>query len=516
MANVKFKPTSANYDLAPDGLALDQVTAVRNVVPNDNLLAQAPGYRRIGPDPLQFAPRYLLPTQTDSEAFWIAGGNEGVLVTDLDAIDQDITPPGFLPVGDITQPYTGGIIEQNPVLNVRNSGPYWWDRDLPSPMQPLPGWPDGDLADSVRPFREFLVAMNILAGVTRVPDLVRVSDAAPPGQVPQEWTPAIDNLAVERSVAFNPGGLVDGLQLIDRFYMYKGSSVYLLQYTAGAFVFSVRPVFSTFGALARNCIVEWRGQHIVLADGDLIIHDGINARSLVDERIRREIFDNLDGASQENSYLYLNAAQEVVVVCRPKIGEIYPSEGFVVSLSDNSIGKIDLQPQTPHIGYGIVAQNAGQLETTWDAKTTTWATDPTRWNQAAFLRTADQPLLADSGDRVLIETYNGPLQDGNPLQTHLERVGIALDASDRRKYARRLWPTFEAALGAVFTIEIGSHDHLDTAPVYGPPQTFVVGTDRFVNFDVQGYYLAYRITSSEQLQWRLTNMELELEVMGRY
>lgn len=516
MPNVKFQPRTVNRDRPADVLPLDEISAARNIVPEDRLLRQSGGSAQIGPEPLLYAPRWLLATQTDVDAYWIAAGDGGVCVTDLDTLNADITPAAFQNVKGITSPFTGGVIEQNPVINARNSGPYWWDRLPANPMQPLPDWPVGDLADSVRPFREYLVAMNILASGTRIPDLLRVSDAAPPGLVPQSWTPGVDSQAVERSVAFRPGGLVDGMELVDRFYIYKTASVYLLQLIGGQFIFSTRPVFATFGALARNCIAEWRGQHVVLSDGDLIIHDGINAQSLIDERVRREIFDNLDGASQENSYIYLNAALEQVAVCRPRAGEEYPSEAWVISLTDGTVGQVELLPTTPHVGYGIVSPNAGDLELTWAEKTTTWATDPTRWDQVAFLRTADQPIAAENENTRLWELTDGTEQGGGPLTSKIERSGITLDQADRRKYCRRVWPSFDATLGATLQIEIGSHDHLDEPVTWNTPQDFVVGTTKFINVDVQGYLLAYRISSTSQLPWRVTNMELEVEVMGRY
>jgi len=516
MPNVKFQPRTVNRDRPADMLPLDVVSAAQNVIPEDQLLRQAAGNAQVGPDPLLHEPRWLLAAQTDVDAYWIAAGVTGVVATDLDAINADITPAAFLPVSALTSPYTGGIIEQNPVVNARNSGPYWWDRDPLNVMQPLPDWPVGDLCDAMRPFREYLVAMNILAGGTRVPDLLRVSDAAPPGQVPQSWTPGVDSQAVERSVAFRPGGLVDGLELVDRFYIYKTSSVYLLQLIGGQFIFSTRPVFATFGALARNCVIEWRGQHVVLTDGDLIIHDGITATSLIDERVRREIFDNLNGANQENSYIFLNAAQEQVAVCRPRSGETYPTEAWVISLTDGTVGQTRLLQETPHVNLGIVSPNAGSLELTWAEKTTQWNNDPTRWNEAGFLRTADQLIAAENPGARLWQLERGTQQSGADLVANIERSGIALDAADRRKYCRRVWPSFEAEAGAVFTIEVGAHDHPAAPVLWGPPQPFTVGVDKFVNVSAQGYYLAYRVNATAQLPWRVTNMELEVEEMGRY
>ena len=489
MASEIFRPNQVNSDLPAEDLPTEVVTTIRNAEAVNGYFNQARPFAPIFGSTL-FQPRWLLPNQTDQAAYWCYAADTGIGVTDGVA-HFDITPTSVTDVTDLPQPYTGGIINQRPVVNSLLDGPWWWDQNTANIMQDLPGWPVNDRCISMRPFREFLIAMNIFTNGQRIPDLVRWSDAAPPGEVPQNWTPSTQSQAGERSVSFNPGQLVDGRQLLDRFYMYKTSSTYVLQLIGGAFVFSNRPTFSTVGALGRGCIVEWRGRHIVLTDGDLIIHDGTNVESLINSRQRTEIFGKLDGTNFDNSYMTLNLDTSELLIARPLVGEVYPTTGITLSLEDLRFGNRDLNlAGTPHTTEGLVNVSDVTVESTWDQKTTLWSNDPTRWDEAAFARTADYIVMADFGDSLLQQVGLGADFGGNPINVLIERVNLDLGNSEVRKLGARIWPSINGAIDGEIFISMGASDDVNVAPVYGPEVSFQLGTDRFVDFDVQGYYLA--------------------------
>ena len=383
-------------------------------------------------------------------------------------------------------------------------------------MVPLPDWPVLDTAGAMRPFREFLIAMDINVAGTRFNDLLRWSDAAPPGNVPQSWTTGVQSQAGELSVSFNPGELVDGAQLLDRFYVYKTTSVFVMTLVGGIFIFNNRPVFSTFGALARGCIAEWRAQHIVLTDGDLVIHDGTNVRSIANERLRREIFDNMSGDFFDNTYLAISGRFDVLFICRPRGTERFPSEAITLDLNDLSFGHQSLvSTGSPHMLDGLV-DTTQSVEPTWDTKTTTWDTDATRWGESAFSRVENEVIIADFTGLKLQQLGLTEDQDGTPIDAIAERVGISLGRPDVRKFVRRIWPRFYGGAGNTVFVQVGAHDNPNSEPVYSPEQAFTIDVDRFLSVDVSGFYLAYRFRSDTGIAWRLPNFDVEFELMGRY
>ena len=524
MPRFQVKPRGGwSSDLPAEEIQDQFITRARNVLVRDGALGRAFGFAPFAGTELAAAtallggPRFLIANQAEGNAFWIYAADTLVGVTD--GFDQkDITPAGWPDHSTFNQPFTGGIINQLPVLNSQIDGPFYWQQDFTTPglMIPLPDWPVGDLAGSMRPFREFLIAMDINVGGTRFADLLRWSDAAPPGNVPQSWTPGLQSQAGELSVSFNPGELVDGAQLLDRFYVYKTTSVFVMTLVGGIFVFNNRPVFSTFGALARGCIAEWRAQHIVLTDGDLVIHDGTNVRSLANERLRREIFDPMSGDFFDNTYLAISGRFDVLFICRPRDGEQYPREAITLDLNDLSFGHQSLVATgSPHMLDGLVDTTQSD-EPTWADKTTTWASDSTRWGESAFLRIENEVIIADFTGLKLQQLGLGEDQDGTPIDAIAERVGISLGQPAVRKFVRRVWPRFYGGTGTTVFVQIGAHDNPNAAPVYGAEQPFTIDSDRSLAVDVSGFYLAYRFRSESGLAWRLPNFDVEFELMGTH
>ena len=525
MPNVTVKPRGGwSSDLPAEEIPPQFINRARNVLVRSGALGRAFPFApfagiETNPAPLTLSgPRWLIPNQdSEGNAFWVYATDSLVGVTDGFA-HEEITWAGFSDHSGDHQPFTGGIVNQLPVINSLLDGPFYWQQDFATPgaMIALPDWPVGDLAGSMRPFREFLIAMDLIVGGEEFADLLRWSDAAPPGDVPQSWTPGLQSQAGEISVSFNPGELVDGRQLLDRFYVYKTQSVYVLTLVGGLFVFNNRPVFSSFGALTRGCVAEWKGSHIVLTDGDLVIHDGLNVRSIANERLRREIFDNLSGEFFDNAYIATSPRFNLLMVCRPRDGEQYPSEAIMLDLDDLSFGHQSLvSTGVPHIVDGL-ADTTQTLEPTWESKTTQWVNDGTRWGEGAFLRIENEVIMADFTGSKLQQLGLGVDQDGTAIDAVAERTGLTLGDARRRKFVRRVFPRFYGGSGTTVFVSIGAHDNPNIEPVYNAEQAFRIDTDRQLSVDVSGFYLAYRFRTEDGLPWRLPSFEVEFELMGPY
>jgi hypothetical protein len=516
MPKARIKPVAGwSNDLPPEEIGPGFLTDMFNTVSNKGVLGRAFPFapRFTG---FTEGPRWLLPNQTPSDAFFLVAEDTRVEVTDGVTV-ADITPAGgWSDFTAISQPYTGGVINNLPVINSPLDGPYYWEQDIatPSLLLGLPGWAANAVCQSMRPFGNFLVAMAINDSGD-FPDLLRWSDAAPPGDVPQNWTAAVDSQAGEVSVGFNPGPLVDGLQLLDRFFVYKNTSTYVLTLIGGVFIFNQRPVFSTVGMLARSCAIEYRGQHIVLTDGDLVIHDGLNVQSLANERLRRVIFDSLDGDNADATFMSYANAINALVICRPLAGQTYPSDAITIDLDTFAFGHQKLLQNTPHLVDGIVNDNV-TAPTTWDNATDTWETDPNNWNSAATARITNHVIFADFDGLQLQQIGLGTDQDGAPLNALAQRVNLDLDQPGVRKYVRRVWPRFHGGDGNEIFISIGANDVANLDPTYGPEQRFVIGTDRYVSVDISGNYLAYRFRSELGTQWRLPAFDIEFDPMGEF
>ena len=506
-------------DLPPASLPPNVWTFLRNAGFPDGIMERGAGWTEIYPGQLH-QPRWLLNSRLNrilslpDVSFWIYPGDTNVAVIDANTgVHTDITGAAVFDTALLTNPWTGGLIQDVPFLNSPDNVPQFWDQDILNPIQPLPGWPAGDITRAIRPFQTFLIAMDITVGSERFSDLVRWSAQAPPNNVPPTWVPDPTNSAGELSLGFLPGPVIDGAELRNNFYLYKRHSVWRMQLIGGTFVFQQQPVFSTFGALSRNCIVELIGKHLVITDGDVVLHDGTIAKSIVNRRIRNAIFREISGEFFENSFAALNRQRNEVWVCVPT-SEEFPTVAAVWDIDEDTWGLRDI-PLVPIMASGLAQQELP--EGTWDTRLSTWDTDLTRWSDKGISPIANSLLMTDrTNSKFQVISALFPDEDGRPIQAIIQRTMLDFDTPASNKWVSRLWPNIDAPSGTVITIRAGGVQATSDPINWGPRQPFTVGTDEFVNLSAQGKYLSFEFASVTLQTWRMAQFEVEFTVTGRF
>ena len=163
-------------------------------------------------------------------------------------------------------------------------------------FDPLPNWesyaadltvPDGGenlvgltvTAGVIRAYGDFLVAGNLVergnytigSGPTRqtvtngviraLPGIIRSSDIAAPGTIPQNWNPfsTASNTADEFVITAD-GVVQDFAELQGNMFIYSNSSISVMSRTSSSVApLSVRPVTSAYGALTTDAVLEVTG-----------------------------------------------------------------------------------------------------------------------------------------------------------------------------------------------------------------------------------------------------------------
>ena len=218
----------------------------------------------------------------------------------------------------VSNAWTGGIFNGWAVMNVpglinnaaANAGLYPCAYDLtttPSPATAvgLPGWNQGIGTGwrtyAMRPFRDFLVAMQKwVGGNARYESTVFWSDAAGAG-LPGTWTPAAGNMAGDADLNDTPGPLIDGYMLGNDFIIFKPSSCIRMTYVGGAEVFTFETLSSSAGIINRNCAVEYEGRLLVFGPNDIyaLSPDG-STESLMTDGVRRYLYETISGTPAPN------------------------------------------------------------------------------------------------------------------------------------------------------------------------------------------------------------------------
>ena len=114
----------------------------------------------------------------------------------------------------------------------------FWNGDTATNLATLTGWGATWKVVSVRPFKNFLIALGITKGASVYPHMVKWSHTAVAGTIPASWDeadPALD--AGEQDIAETPDLLVDCLQLGDVNIVYKERSMYSMSHVGAPYIF---------------------------------------------------------------------------------------------------------------------------------------------------------------------------------------------------------------------------------------------------------------------------------------
>ena len=465
--------------------------------------------------------------------FWTVMGKSTIQVIDQSGTVSDITPAVYAsPV--LPSEATTTVINGFPVFNFRQTPPAFWDLQTGNIAAPLPGWPAATTCRSIRTFSNFLFALSMTESGNEFPTKLRWSSAAEPGTVPQEWDATPTNNAGDASLADTAGGIVDAAALRSIFMIYKQHATYSANFVGGSFVFTFKKFLTTSGIMARNCVTEALGNHIVMTDGDVIIHDGQNVRSLVDRKLRRFIFLQIDPVNFINSFVFNYRAAKEVWICFPTQGFVEPNLAVVWDYAHDLLSIRELPETWSAAESGLVLATTAALD--WDGQTQTWNESAGSWNRAQFTGAFERVLasvavstptgftdpLGDGNSRLLFVDDTSTTRDGSAVVGQITRESLDLGTPESLKYVRRVWPRVEGSTGTTIKVRVGVQDEPSEGISWQPQQDFRINEDDFLNFDASGRYISVRLEDDSQPGatanpiWRVHGFDLEYTFQGDF
>lgn len=506
-------PGSGQYgamaDQAPQELPINAWSRVRNMRFRDGYSERFGGHSPIFGAPT-VTPYWLTPYTTPAARFWVHAGAARVFADD-GTTRTDITPAAPF-TGAQDDRWTGGSLNGVLVMNNGVDQPQFWGGNVANKLATLTAWNAAWRAASVRPFKNYLVALDVTKSGTRYPHMVKWSHAADPGTVPISWDeadPAKD--AGEQDLAETPDLIVDQLPLGDLNVVYKERSMYSMQFIGQPYIWRFQRLPGDVGMLARGCAVATPQGHVVLAAGDVILHSGQGPQSLLTGRMRRWLFNNIDSTAYQRAFVTSNPAKNEVWICFPSVGATTCTQALVWNWADNTLGVRDL----PNATYGAPGQIKYSAAASWNADTETWADDVTAWNQDDYSQADARLLLASTLPQIELVDTTGSYH-GQPITAMLERTGLALDDPYSVKLLRAVYPRVDAITGTQLSIEVGASMDAERAPVWQPPVIYTVGSTLKADAFAQGRFLALRISSVGKQPWRVKSIDLDVVKQGAY
>lgn len=464
------------------------------------------------------APHFIFPVSTPAQSLWIYTSLTKAYAYD-GTTHADITRDSADYAASATQNWNKTIFGGIPILNNGTDVPQMWTpQTIATKLADLSNWPTSTRARIVRSFGPYLIAFNITESGSAFPHRVQWSHPADPGSVPSSWDytdPTLD-AGIKDLEDVQSGVIVDALPLQSTMFIYKQGSIWKMRTIGGRFIFSFETFVGTVGALAPRCVcVTGDGlKHVVVTQDNIVWHDGSTVQSILDDRMRNEVFSELDSSNFETSFLFCNPAYNEVWFCYPNQGATQPNVAIVWNYKTGAITKHD----------GIAFRNAevgdieNALDEDWDSDEEEWDDDDTLWSEIS----RHKVILAGTDATKIFVLDQGNLRDGVPFTGTLQREGLAVLGRKRNgewivdfeavKMFRRLWPKIQ---GGEITVRVGSQMTVGGAISWSAPIIFRPDTQVTCDFNpISGRALAIEFASESQ--WRMDGYKADIVKTGGF
>lgn len=478
------------------------------------------------------APHHLDVWKHSGENRWIYGGVNKVYYT-YNSVHYNITryttTPGDDDYSTTTRPvWTGGNLHGIPILNHDNVADYpqQWD-NTNTRLKDLDNWPVNTYCQIMRPFQNFLVALNITKSAVNYPYTVKWSHPADPGTVPTSWDEADPTkLAGEQTISQSGGYLVDCLPLAGQNILYKSDSIWAMRLAGSQFVFNFTELSSTMGVLSPNCVKEFYRQHFVVGTSDIVLFDGVTPKSIVNKKVRNWFFSSLHPDHFDKTQVTINYPKREIWICFVEAGAVstYLTRALVWNWDTNTWSTKEL-PDISFINYGRVVDS--EVET-FDSSSGTFDTDFGIFNSGTYGSPTELQLLmakAYTTNEMLLgdSTY----QDrGTNYTSYVERLGLAIAGQSidgslvidpaSVKFVRSVFLKISAQTSVTVRVYVGMQEVLGGTVTWDGPHDFVIGTDDRVDVAISGRFLCLRIEDTQSLPWEFSGYTLDLDIISRY
>ena len=370
------------------------------------------------------------------------------------------------------------------------------------PFNSEESWRDKNFhARAIRAHKNYLFALGMDEDSTEYPDVVRWSTTFDSGSFPVSWDETDPALQAGRVlIPEGQGGIIDGRTAGDNFLIYKTLGITNVVFTGGPFVFRFRPLSEVSGVLTNNCIAEVDSAHFVFGNDDILQITGGQIQSIAHNRIRKNIFADLNPSAYQTSHVLNFHRQSEIWFCYPTSAANFPDRAAVYNYRENAWTFRD---------YDLVFSTPGFVQDTrktWSSlSSTTWANWREPWSGI------DTALNEDIVG-VRANQITRLAQPGIQLPGVLERTSMLINGLDGHVMAH-LYPRIEAFGNPDIEITLGYQDGIGHPIVWKDPYRFVVGQERKVPVRISGALISWRITATNPLI--VNGMELHLVGRGR-
>lgn len=429
------------------------------------------------------------------------------------ATSTAITPSGGITLGTNDEyKWSGCMLGQIPVFNNVVSYPYYWSpQSVGTLLTPLKftqaqTWVQkGYHAKVMRSHGPYLFAMNLIEGVTELPDTFRWSHPADVNGLPFTWDETdLTAIAGKASLGGDGGYIVDGLSLRDNFIIYSNNAINVLRPSGDDQIWSRRQLSSHYGVVSKDVTVEIDGRHFFIIAGDILTTDGNSIESIAHNKIRRTMDTRANYTYYENSFTVKNPIKNEIWFCVPENDSVLPNAAYVYNYKDNTWAFRELSESLAHATYGKKVATPITYDSYDSAETpVTYENFDLPYSYAPYSENGIIGISPTTGRLISLDDNSS----ASELESYIEAINIEIDGVPDSTSITRVYPYMSGDVD--IQIQFGSQDNINGPVKWRQAVTFNPSTQRKIDVRTTGKFHAYRISTTSNKNWTFTGMDIE-------
>jgi hypothetical protein len=502
----KLRPVGGHIlDIESSELSEQVLSLAHNVHMRNGFPSRIRGRRSSYAPPLPNDPYHLLNLSLNGFNWWMLFGTSTIYaIESTNEYDMSIAAQQT-----IANPHewSSTLLNGIPAFTNGKDVPQYWTGNGADNAIALPGWPAATTCKFIVAFRFHLFALNIDGPSGTFENLIMWSEATEPGAVPQVWTPAASNEAGSAFLADSEGRCIAGAPLGTQLMIYKPSSFHAIEYAGQQpdNIFIVRPVVRSIGLISPHALKTIGTFQAVVGNDDVVLNDGVNVRSIADNRIKQTLKNSIDEDNSQNVFTVYDKNAKELWVCVPETGSQFATVAHIWDQSRDNWVTRDLT----NVRYGTTGYISDTAESQiWDDDSNTWDSDLSVWNEAQQAG-VERVVIAESSAMYVEDVPESTLYD-----VILQRFDLVFDDPEQIKVTNRVYVEGSGSGLETLFVRLGSRNSTDESIAWGPYVTRQSGGNEY---EVSGKYISMEVsnnTSSEP--WTVTRITIEAEYDGSY
>lgn len=494
-------------DVEPLELSDNVLSLARNVHMRRGFPSRIRGRRSIYSSAPSYLPYHLLNFNLNDFNWWLLFGAVSIYAVETTNF-YDVSIPSQ---STIANPYewSSTLLNGIPCFTNGKDAPHYWTGDSTDDALPLPNFPASTLCKFIVAFRFHLFALDIDSPSGVFNNLILWSDATEPGSIPDSWTPGADNEAGSAFLADSPGRCIAGVPLGTQLMIYKPTSFHAVEYAGQPpeNIFTVRPVVRSTGLVSPHALKTIGTQQAVVGNEDVVLTDGINIRSIADNRIKQTLKNSIDEDNSQNVFTIYDDHARELWVCVPEPGSQFATVAHIWDeRRDNWVSR-DLN----NVKYGTTGYVTDTtVSQVWNDDSQPWDSDLSVWNESQQ-GGAQKVVLAD-----LAEMFAEDEPETNLVDAVIQRLDLTFDDPEQRKVTSRVIIEGKGAGLSTLFVRLGSRNSTDDSAgvQWG---AYVQRKAEGNEYEVTGRFISVEVSNNTSAEpWTVTRITIEAEYDGEF